>query len=74
MRGAMKNVVALLGLLLLSVACGAKKLWGVDVSKKEDVSKMGERADKTNFDRNTIFLVCVAIRAKCVRSTSFHFD
>lgn len=39
MRGAMKNVVALLGLLLLAVACGAKKLWGVDVGKKEDVSE-----------------------------------
>ena len=50
MRGAMKNVVALLGLLLLSVACGAKKLWGVDVGKKEDVSG----ADQTNFDRDNV--------------------
>lgn len=39
MRGAMKNVVALLGLLLLSVACGAKKLWGVDVGKKEEAGE-----------------------------------
>ena len=46
----MKNVVALLGLLLLSVACGAKKLWGVDVGKKEDVSG----ADQTNFDRDNV--------------------
>eukprot|EP00904_Undaria_pinnatifida_P005449 jgi/Undpi1/2033/HiC_scaffold_12.g05419.m1 len=35
----MKNVVALLGLLLLAVACGAKKLWGVDVGKKEDAGE-----------------------------------
>ena len=50
MRGAIKNVVALLGLLLLSVACGAKKLRGVDVGKKEDVSG----ADQTNFDRDNV--------------------
>ena len=62
MRGAMKNVVALLGLLLLSVACGAKKLWGVDVSKKEDVS-IWQGQTRQTFDRNTIFLVFLAIRA-----------
>lgn len=33
----MKSLCLLLGLALLAVACGAKKLWGVDVGKKEDV-------------------------------------
>lgn len=54
MRGAMKNVVALLGLLLLSVACGAKKLWGVDVGKKEEVSEGKGGLDQTNFESNNI--------------------
>lgn len=37
MRGMVKSLCVVLGLLLLSVACGAKRLWGVDVGKKEEV-------------------------------------
>lgn len=32
-----RRVFVLLTLVLLTVVCGAKKLWGVDVGKKEDV-------------------------------------
>lgn len=35
MRGLRRSLCLVLGLLLLSLACSAKKLWGVDVGKKE---------------------------------------
>ncbi|CAN0162655.1 unnamed protein product [Pylaiella littoralis] len=36
MRGVRRSLCVVLGLLLLSAACNAKKLWGVDVGKKEE--------------------------------------
>ncbi len=33
--GLRRSLCLALGLLLLSLACSAKKLWGVDVGKKE---------------------------------------
>lgn len=38
MRGVTRSLCVMVGLLLLSVACcNAKKLWGVDVGKNEEV-------------------------------------
>lgn len=33
----MRKILAFLAMMLVAVACGAKKLWGVDVASKEDV-------------------------------------
>ena len=53
MRGVMRSLCVLLSVLLLSVACcNGKKLWGVDVGKKEEVCVcvcvcVGERTEKS---------------------------